>query len=149
MSTTPTRQLIDSLGVFAYDKLPAEVVKQAKNTLYDGIGALLAATSHRYPVMSLLEKMVTEAGGAGESRVAGSPLRTNPATAALANGTLAYYCDIESHHPSAIVHAIAVVGPAALAVGERQHSSGAEVLAAIVAGIDVAARVSYALSPAE
>ncbi|MEV6424625.1 MmgE/PrpD family protein [Streptomyces sp. NPDC051662] len=149
MTTTPTRQLIDNLGVFAYDKLPAPVVKQAKNALYDSIGALLAATSHSYPVMSLLKHMVTEAGGAGESRLAGSTLRTNPATAALANGTLAYYCDIESHHPSANVHAIAVVAPAALAVGERQNSSGAQVLAAIVAGIDVAARVSYALSPSE
>ena len=44
------------------------------------------------------------------------------------------------------MHAIAVVGPAALAVGERQHSSGRDVLAAIVVGIDAACRMSYALS---
>jgi 2-methylcitrate dehydratase PrpD len=148
VTTTPTQQLIDGLSVFAYDKLPAPVVKQAKNALYDSLGALLAATSRRYPIMSLLERMVRETGGAPKSRLAGSTLRTNPATAALANGTLAYYCDIESHHPSANVHAIAVVGPAALAVGERQRSSGADVLSSIVAGIDVAARVSYALGPA-
>jgi 2-methylcitrate dehydratase PrpD len=147
VTTTPTQQLIDRLGVFAHDKLPAPVVKQAKNALYDSLGALLAATSRQYPIMSLLERMVRETGGAPESRLAGSTLRTNPATAALANGTLTYYCDIESHHPSANVHAIAVVGPAALAVGERQRSHGAEVLSAIVAGIDVAARVSYALGP--
>ncbi|MEV4320318.1 MmgE/PrpD family protein [Actinocrispum sp. NPDC049592] len=148
MTITPTRQLIESLGVFAYDKLPGPVIRQAKNALYDSIGALLAATSRRYPIMSLLENMVRDAGGTPESRLAGSMLRTNAATAALANGTLAYYCDIESHHPSANVHAIAVVGPAALAVGERQRSRGADVLSAIVAGIDVAARVSYALGPA-
>ncbi len=148
-TSTPTRQLIDGLGVFAPDRLPAPVVRQAKRTLYDAVGALLSATSPRYPVMALLERTVREAGGAEECRLAGSALRTNPATAALANGTLAYYCDIESHHPAANVHAIAVVGPAALAVGERQRSSGAEVLAAVVAGIDVAARVSYALGPAE
>jgi 2-methylcitrate dehydratase PrpD len=145
--TTRTQELIDGLGVFAYDKLPAPVVRQAKNALYDSLGAMLAATSHRYPIMSLLERMVRDSGGTPESRLAGSTLRTSPATAALANGALAYYCDIESHHPSANVHAIAVVGPAALAVGERSHSSGAEVLSAIVAGIDVAARVSYALGP--
>lgn len=148
MTTTPTQQLINRLGVFAYDNLPAPVIRQAKNALYDSLGALLAATSRHYPIMSLLEKMVRDAGGTPESRLAGSSLRTNAVTAALANGTLAYYCDIESHHPSANVHAIAVVGPAALAVGERQRSSGADVLSAIVAGIDVAARVSYALGPA-
>ncbi|WP_181790543.1 MmgE/PrpD family protein [Streptomyces phytophilus] len=144
---TRTQQLVDSLDVFAYDRLPAPVVRQAKNALYDCLGALLAATSRRYPVMELLEKTAAEAGP-GTSRLFGSPLRTNAATAALANGTLAYYCDIESHHPSANVHAIAVVAPAALAVAERQRSSGADVLAATVAGIDVAARVSYALGPA-
>ncbi|MEO3756531.1 MmgE/PrpD family protein [Streptomyces sp. B6B3] len=148
-ASTPTRQLIDALDAFAPDRLPATVVGQARRTLYDAVGALLAATSPRYPVMSLLERMVREAGGAEECVLAGSTLRTNPATAALANGTLAYYCDIESHHPAANVHAVAVVGPAALAVGERQRSSGAEVLSAVVAGIDVAARVSYALGPAE
>jgi len=53
---------------------------------------------------------------------------------------------MESHHAGAIMHAIAVVGAAALAIGERQHSSGRDVLAAIVVGIDAACRVSYALS---
>ena len=57
---------------------------------------------------------------------------------------LGYYCDMESHHAGAIMHAIAVVGAAALAVGERQHSSGRDILAAIVIGIDAACRVSYA-----
>jgi hypothetical protein len=39
--------------------------------------------------------------------------QVNCTTAALVNGTLGYYCDMGSHH-------------AALAVGERQHSSGRE-----------------------
>ena len=76
----------------------------------------------------------------------GTSLRTNCTTAALVNGTLGYYCDMESHHAGAIMHAIAVVGAAALAVGERQQSSGRDVLTAIVVGIDAACRVSYALS---
>ena len=46
------------------------------------------------------------------------------------------------------MHAIAVVGPAALAVGERMPRSGRDVLTAIVVGIDVACRVSSALNPA-
>lgn len=44
------------------------------------------------------------------------------------------------------MHAFAVVAPAALAVGEKLGRSGREVLSAIVVGIDVACRVSYALS---
>ncbi|GAA2793300.1 MmgE/PrpD family protein [Crossiella cryophila] len=145
---TPTQQLLDALPAFAPDRLPVAVLDQARTTLYDCLGAQLAATSREFPIMRLLERLVREVGGTPESSLVGSCLRTTAATAALANGALAYYCDIESHHPAANVHAIAVIGPAALAVGERQHASGVEVLAAIVAGVDIAARVSYALGPA-
>lgn len=147
MTQNLTRQLVDGLGAFRYDALPRPVVRQTKNTLYDSLGAVLAATSPRYPILALLERMTLGSGGTPESHVLGTALRTDAATAALAGGTLAYYCDIESHHPSANVHAVAVVGPAALAVGERTGSSGADMLAAVTAGIDVAARVSYALGP--
>lgn len=129
-----------------FESIPSDVITRTKEVLYDGIGALLAATSSRFDIGGVISRFVRETGGTPEAQVFGLPLRTNCATAALVNGTLGYYCDIESHHAGAIMHAIAVVGPAALAVGERQHSSGRDLLAAIVAGIDVACRVSYALS---
>jgi 2-methylcitrate dehydratase PrpD len=67
--------------------------------------------------------------------------------AALANATLAYYCDVEPHHVGAILHGLAVVVPASLAAGERAGSDGRRVLASIVLGVEVAARVSYAMNP--
>ncbi len=67
--------------------------------------------------------------------------------AALANATLAYYCDIEPHHVGAILHGPAAIVPVALAVGERQRADGKRTLAAMVLGVEVAARVSYALDP--
>lgn len=129
-----------------FEKIPSNVITRTKEVLYDGIGALLAATSSRFDIGGVISRFVSETGGIPEAQVFGLPQRTNCATAALVNGTLGYYCDIESHHAGAIMHAIAVVGPAALAVGERQHSSGRDLLTAIVAGIDVCCRVSYALS---
>jgi 2-methylcitrate dehydratase PrpD len=149
MPLTRTAELIDCFSVYDFDHLTTATIQHAKNALYDVLGAQLAATSRRYPIISLLENLATQVGGTPESTVIGTPLKTNATTAALVNGTLAYYCDIESHHPSANVHAVAVVGPAALAVAERCEASGAATLAAIVAGIDVAARVSYALGPAQ
>lgn len=148
MTSTRTAALVEALGHYKYERLPSEVIVSAKNALLDALGALMAATSPEFPIMRQLEQYAAQAGGTGTS-LYGSSAKTDPATAALLNGTLAYYCDIESHHASANVHAIAVVAPAALAIAERQRSAGADLLAAIVAGIDVAARVSYALNPAE
>ena len=133
---------------FPYDRIPADVVDRTKEILYDGLGALLSATSPRYDIGAVLRRFVQETGGTPEAQVFGTDLRTNCATAALINGTFGYYCDIESHHAGAIMHAIAVVGPAALAVGERMHRSGKDVLAAIVIGVESACRVSYALGGA-
>ena len=131
---------------FSYDQIPSPVIEQTKLVILDGIGALLSATSPRYDIGNVLRRFVTETGGTPESQIFGTALRTNCVTAALVNGALGYYCDVESHHAGAIMHAIAVVGPAAYAVGEKMSSSGRDVLAAIIVGIDVACRVSYALS---
>jgi 2-methylcitrate dehydratase PrpD len=131
---------------FSYAQIPAPVLARTKEVIYDGIGALLAATSPKYDIGAVLQRFVRETGGQPESQIFGTSLRTNCVTAALVNGAFGYYCDIESHHPGAIMHAIAVVGPAAFAVGERMRSSGRDVLAAIVVGIDAACRLSYALS---
>jgi 2-methylcitrate dehydratase PrpD len=131
---------------FTFDELPEPVIARTKEVLYDGLGCVLSATSPRYDIGDVLKRFVSETGGTQECQVFGTSLRTNCTTAALVNGTLGYYCDMESHHAGAIMHAIAVVGAAALAVGERQHSSGRNVVAAIAVGIDAACRVSYALS---
>lgn len=142
-TTARFAQFVES---FRFEQIPPAVLARAKQVIYDGIGSLLAATSPRYDIGAVLGRFVQETGGTPESQVFGTGLRTNCVTAALVNGALGYYCDIESHHAGAIMHAIAVVGPAAFAVGERLARPGRDVLAAIVVGIDVACRVSYALS---
>jgi 2-methylcitrate dehydratase PrpD len=143
-----TDRLARFVEEFTFDQIPAPVLQRTKDILLDGLGAVLAATSPRFDIGRVVARIVKETGGVPEAQVFGTELRTNCTTAALINGTLSYYCDIESHHPGAIMHAIAVVGPAALAVGERMSRSGRDVLTAIVIGIDVACRVSSALNPA-
>lgn len=146
--TNMTDRFARWVETFPYERIPTEVVDRAKEIIYDGLGALLSATSPRYDIGGVMRRFVRETGGTPDAQVFGTDLRTNCATAALVNGTFGYYCDVESHHAGAIMHAIAVVGPAALAVGERMHRSGRDVLTAIVVGIDAACRVSYALGGA-
>jgi 2-methylcitrate dehydratase PrpD len=69
--------------------------------------------------------------------------------AALANGTMGYACDVEPHHPEAILHPIAIMIPTALAMAERERRSGADFIAAVALGCEVEYRVSMALQPAE
>jgi 2-methylcitrate dehydratase PrpD len=146
VQTLQTERFATWVASVRFDDIPQPVIAQAKRVLYDGVGALLSATARKYDIGPVLDRLVRETGGTAECQVFGSSLRTNCVTAALVNGTLGYYCDIESHHPGAIMHAMAVVGPAAFAAGEKFHRSGRDVLAAFIVGVDAACRVSYALS---
>lgn len=49
--------------------------------------------------------------------------------------------DMDDVHNASITHLGAVTIPAALAVGQKLHRSGREVLAAIAAGYEIGARV--------
>ncbi|HXJ77053.1 MAG TPA: MmgE/PrpD family protein [Candidatus Methylomirabilis sp.] len=148
MSTGSVSQtLAERIATFRYQDLPDELVGEAKLCLLDTLGAMLVASSPKYPASRIIMRFVRELGGAPESTLVGQGKKTSCVNAALANGTLAYYCDIEPHHVGAILHGPAVIVPTSLAVGERQRADGKRVLASMVLGIEVAARVSYALDP--
>jgi 2-methylcitrate dehydratase PrpD len=148
---TGTGKAIDALSQFVtsatLDQLPAKVVTQAEDILLDTLGAILSATSPRYSAGRRLFEFIKGQGGTLECALIGRTERSSCVNAALFNGTLGYYSDIEAHHPGAIMHTAAITVPAALALAEREGRSGADLLTAIVLGIDVACRVSNAIGP--
>lgn len=127
--------------------LPAGVVKQARRILLDTLGAMLSASSPRYSAGQVLRRYIRSIGGVPECTLIGGSERSSCINAALFNGTLGYYSDVESHHPGAIMHAAAITVPTALAFAQREGRSGADLLTAIVLGIDLACRVSNAIDP--
>src|SRR5262245_11103095 len=115
-STSLSRSLAERIAAFRLRDVPPEVAAAARLVLLDTLGAMLAAASPRYPASRIVMDLVRRLGGVRESTLVGQVRRTSCVNAALANGTLAYYCDIEPYHAGAILHAPAVVVPACLAV---------------------------------
>jgi 2-methylcitrate dehydratase PrpD len=72
-----------------------------------------------------------------------------PASSAFLNGALAHSLDFDDTHAAGSLHPGAPVIPAALAAGEMTGASGADVLAAIIAGYEVTCRVALALPAGE
>lgn len=129
--------------------IPEDALERAKTIILDSIGAILTASSPRYLGSKIITEFVHRLGGTKEATVIGRGFKTASVNAALANGTLGYYCDIEAHHPGAILHPAAVLIPSSLAVAEREEASGLDVITSFVLGVDIEARLSYALSPRE
>jgi 2-methylcitrate dehydratase PrpD len=140
-------QFAERLTKFRLTDVPKDVVRHAKLLLLDTLGAMLAASNSKYSATRILMEYARQVGGRPESSLVGRPGKTSCVNAALVNGTLGYYCDIEPHHVGGILHAPAVMVPASLAVGEKLGVSGARLLEAMILGIEVTCRVSYALNP--
>lgn len=142
-----TRTVAGFCAAFNFGSLPKSVVELAKKIVLDTLGALIAAAASNYSGSRIITEYAKTQGGIPEATVIGRDFSTSCVTAALVNGTLAYYCDVEPHHTEAVLHPAAVTVPSALATGEKESCDGRGFLAAVVLGIDIACRASIALNP--
>ncbi len=137
----------DRLSVFAanlkYEDIPAQVVEKAKLHLLDALGIGLASTKE--PYVEGIVALVRDWGGNPGATLWRYGDRLPAAHAALANGSLVHGIDFDDTHTDSITHVSACVVPTALAAGEANGASGREILAAMVAGYEVIARVGSAL----
>ena len=138
------RQLGDFVASLRLRQLPAEVVDNAKVRVLDTVGVCLASVG--MPYAEAMFDLCVEQGGAAAAVAFGKRARMPESWAALYNGSLAHGNDYDDTHSESIVHIGGAVVPTAIAVAERLRHSGEAVLAAVVAGYEVAARVGAAAS---
>src|SRR5215469_5224907 len=138
---TASRQLAGwTLGLEPGD-VPAAVRAAAGRHVLDALGCALGArrSGEAEPALRVAERLA----GPPEATIIGGP-RTGAAAAALANGALVHALDFDDTHAGSLVHATAAVLPAALAAAEEAGASGADLLLAVVAGIEVVTRLGAA-----
>ena len=131
------------------DRLPPDVVSRARFLLLDLVGNIVRARHDAESTPSLLGAARALGMAAGNTGVFGDAARYTPAGAAYLNGALAHSLDFDDTHAAGSLHPGAPVIPAALAAGEMCGASGADVLAAIVAGYEITCRVALALPAGE
>jgi 2-methylcitrate dehydratase PrpD len=143
-ATSPAKALATFACSLTPDELPEEVREAAKLHLVDTLGCGLAAAGLGLGVQA--RTVAAAGGGAAQATVLGLPARVPAAEAALANGSLCHALDFDDTHAGALAHVTTVVAPAALAVAEARGASGADLLAALVAGTETVARIGLAAS---
>jgi 2-methylcitrate dehydratase PrpD len=121
------------------DRIPADAVRAAKRVTLDSLGVAWAATDT--PGSTPLRDLAVREGGAADATLIGYGDRVPAGAAALVNGTLAGALDFDCLHEPSIMHSDIAVLPAVLALAERQSASGADFLAALVLGNDLACRL--------
>ncbi|WP_051027753.1 MmgE/PrpD family protein [Nocardia higoensis] len=137
-----SRALAEWAGQLTLADLPAHVRHATARHLLDGIGNALAA--QRLGQGRAGWTVAEALGGPAEARpLTGTRALSAPA-AGMATAVLVHALDFDDTHAGALVHATAVALPAAFAVGQSVHATGAQVLTATAIGLETACRLGLA-----
>lgn len=140
-TSTATAALISYIHSLKYEHLPPTVVAQAKRVILDALGCDLGCST--LPPGQIMLSFVRSLGDRPEASVIGADFRASAINAALANGTLGHGDEVDDAFVP-FGHPAAMVVTAALAVGEKEHRSGKEMMTAVVLGYDLASRLARA-----
>ncbi len=152
--TQATRAVVDFMTRVRLADVPADAADIGRRCIIDGLGVMLAGST------TTASRIVREHASAGDARgeattVGEGASRMSAANAALVNGVSGHALDFDDTQLSTTADRIfgllthPTIPPlvAALAVGERQGSSGADVFEAFLTGFEVECKISEAIHP--
>jgi len=129
-----------------YSALPKAVIEEAKAALLDQLGCQLIGSTLDWN--RVVHDFVAGFEGRAESTIINYGTRALAHDAGYVNGTFGQGAELDQSFDRAGGHPGAMTVPTALAVGEKLHVDGASFLTAIIAGYDVAYRLSVGTMPA-
>ncbi|PLR26575.1 2-methylcitrate dehydratase [Caulobacter zeae] len=137
--------LVDHALSLRWDALPDAVQADARRLLHDAVAVGAAGAGAAYSD-AILTAARGWGGDIGTGLVLGRPgVRLPPAQAAFVNAFQLHGQEYDSVHEKAVLHPLPTIVPALIAELDRSPPySGEEVLAAMVAGVDVAIALGVA-----
>ena len=149
-----TREVAEFVHGTELRDLPGAVVEAGKKSILDGLGLALSGSVARSGdyVRRHLDALAL---GDGPATVIGSDRRVAPRFAAFANGVGIHADDYDDTQLAVakdrvyglLTHPTAPALPAALAIGEVQGASGADVMLAYHVGVEVECKIAEAINP--
>jgi len=133
-----TRALVERVRKIRYEEIPEDAREVARHCLLDFLGCALAGADD--PLTGILVREIAATEGGAQAGLIGRFERATLQTAALINGAAGHALDFDDTH-TAMGHPSVPVLPALLALAESRGADGRELLAALVAGIEMECRL--------
>lgn len=144
MSDALTPHIVDTALGVRFTDLPPQRREMVRLAVLDLLACTVAGAED--DCARLVAEWVRDFGGGPHATVLGTGLRAPAPLAAYANATAAHALDFDDVSLR-MIHPSATLVPAILAVAERDHRSGADLLDAYAAGFEVQARVCASINP--
>ena len=133
------RHVIDT----RWQDLPDAAIAAAKTFILDALGVGVSGTAA--PPADRVREVVRRWGSGDEATVIGGATRLPAPAAAMVNAVQTHNQEFDCIHERAVVHPLATILPAALAVAERRGGvSGRDLILAVALGVDVATTIGMA-----
>jgi 2-methylcitrate dehydratase PrpD len=123
--------------------LPARVLQDAKQRILDTVAAMVSGSA--LPPGVVATRFIRSQAGVPEASILASNIKTSAINAALINGMLAHADESDDVELITKTHPGSAAVAAALAMAEKEHRSGTEMIRAVVLGYDVGCRFLLAL----
>jgi 2-methylcitrate dehydratase PrpD len=148
-----TQQVAHFVSTTRYRDIPPEVVRLAQGFILDGLGVALAGSTDE--CARIVQAHIRHMGAREEATVMGTGSSAPVTKAALANAVAGHAMDYDDTQLSTskeavyglLTHPTTPVLSAALAVGEKEKSSGRDLLEAHILGVEVECRIADAIKP--
>lgn len=148
MSKTPTstktaaETLAEHFTAMSYRTLPQKLIADSKTLVADYLGVAVAGSQTDSGAIGA--RFANELGGKPEATLIGHTGRVPAAHAAFANAISSHSIELDDVDVLALFHFSPPIVSAALAVAEREGSSGTDFIAAVALGCEMMARLSNA-----
>lgn len=143
MHSDITLRLAEYAAATGWDDLPPDVQHQAQRTLINWTGAAIGGASH--PAIDILVATAQATGAIGTTPLFGRGERLTVPDAAMLNCVASAVDTFDDTHLDSISHPGGPVVATVMALARDCRSTGAEALAAITIGIEVACRLGNML----
>lgn len=127
---------------FSLENVPEDVIEYAKMHTIDAVGCSLASVNE--PHACMMRRVFRQMHSFEESTLWGTDEKSSLSDAVIHNGGLIHGLDYDDTHALAITHPSASVVSAAITIGEHEHSSGKDILEAIILGYEIILRLGVA-----
>ncbi|OGA02228.1 MAG: hypothetical protein A3H35_15765 [Betaproteobacteria bacterium RIFCSPLOWO2_02_FULL_62_17] len=130
-----------------FEQLPGEVQHESRRALVDAVGCAIGG--YGCDAHLIAQRVLRKLGGNAEATVIGGGAKTSVMNAAVLNGIMLRYLDYNDIYVVPVGKMVAgghlgEVIPGALAIAEHRNIPGKELLATIVAGYELSARMLHA-----
>ena len=140
-----TKALAEFTSSLNYKKLSGHSVEMAKRCMLDWLG--IAIRGSRETPSRILRETILDTGVQKATIFSNPILKTNALNAAFCNGAASHSLDFDDLHNPSIIHLACVVVPPVFAIGEAEHKSGKDIIAAVCAGYEAGGRVGESVIP--